>query len=200
VTVSAVTGSVTEAIPDPLTLTVTTSDQDFTIAPGAATYTVTAGQSVDASIVLTGTNGFATPVTYTCTGAPSESTCTGPTGATTASPVTFHITTRAATTSKNSPANRGMRIFYAALLPGLLGILFTASSRKRSLRGLRIVGLILAVGASTLGMSACGGSGGGGGGTHDAGTPPGSYSIGVSATTGGTNPVSASTTFTLQVN
>ena len=90
-----------------------------------------------------------------------------------------------------------MRIFYAAMMPGLLGILFLAGSRKRSLRGLRLLGLILALGVSTAWMASCSNSNGG---TKNPGTPTGSYTITVNATTGGTNPLTAQTTFTMQVN
>lgn len=194
--ISATGGGVTHTTP--FTVTVNATDQSFTLAPASATYQVTQGQSVDTTVTLTAANGFNTPVTYTCTDPASESLCTGPSGATNATSVQFHITTRAPTTSKNM-GKRSARFFYAALLPGLLGVLFTASSRKRSLRGLRVLGLIVALGASTVWMSACGGGGGGGGGTKDPGTPVGSYTITVNATTGGTNPQTGQTTFTLQV-
>jgi hypothetical protein len=82
-----------------------------------------------------------------------------------------------------------MRIFYAALLPGVLGIMFTAGSRKRSLRGMRLLGLIVALGFSTLWLGSCGG---GGGGNSNPGTPTGTYTITINATTGGSNPITPS--------
>ena len=81
----------------------------------------------------------------------------------------------------------------------LLGIMFTLGSRKRSLRGMRLLGLIVVLGFSTLWLGSCGGSNGGGG-TKDAGTPTGPYSITVNATTGGANPITATTTINLTVN
>jgi vacuolar-type H+-ATPase subunit I/STV1 len=87
------------------------------------------------------------------------------------------------------PFGRGSRIFYAALLPGLLGIVFMAGSRKLSQRGMRLLGLIVVLGFSTIWMASCSGSNSG---NHDPGTLPGTYPITVSATTGGAAPVTNS--------
>ncbi len=90
-----------------------------------------------------------------------------------------------------------MRIFYAALLPGLLGIVFSAGSRKRRLQGIRLLGLLVILGGSTLWLASCGGSSAsssnnGGGSTQ--GTPAGTYTISVSGTSG-----SATATTSFQV-
>jgi hypothetical protein len=89
-----------------------------------------------------------------------------------------------------------MRIFYAALLPGLLGIMFVGGSRKRSLRGLRLLGLIAVLGFSTLWLASCGG--GSGGGTKDPGTPKGPATVNVNAVATGAASITASPV--LQVN
>ena len=90
VTVTGTTGSVSESTT--VSLTITATDQSFTIAPQNATYAVTQGQSINAVLTLTATNGFATPVTYTCVDPASESNCTGPAGATTTTSPSFQIT------------------------------------------------------------------------------------------------------------
>ena len=182
-----------------LSLTVTTTTQSFTLAPQNQTYQVSQGQSVTATVTLTATNGFNSPVSYTCSeqSTLTESTCTGPSGPIPATtPASFLITTTAATTRLQRPFDRGTRIFYAALLPGLLGIVFTFGSRKRSLRGMRMLGLSMVLGFSTLWLGSCGSSNSSSG---NPGTPKGSYTVTVNATTGGTNPVTGTTTFTLQV-
>jgi subtilase family serine protease len=179
------------------TLTTTATDQSFTLAPQNANYSVTRPQSVNATLTLTPTNGFNTAVTYTCTDAVSETTCTGPSGPTSTTSPAFVITTTAPTRAMVAPFGRGKGIFYAALLPGMLGIMFTVGSRKRSLRGMRLLGLIAVLGFSTLWLGSCGGSNSG---THDLGTPTGKQSVTVNATTGGANPVTASTTITFTVN
>ncbi len=179
-------------------LTVTATDQKFTLAPQNPTYTTSAGGTVQATVTVTPTNGFNTPVTYTCTAdtAP-QSICTAPSGA---QPVSinpqFTITTTTPTGALHNPFERGSRIFYAAFLPGLLGILFTFGSRKRAARGMRMMGMILMLGASTLWLGACSGSNT----QKNVGTPPGSYTVTVNATTGGANPVTATTTINFTVN
>jgi subtilase family serine protease len=192
--ISASGGGVTPQ-PVAFSLTTTATDQSFTIAPQNGSYTVTRPQSANVTLTLTPVNGFNTAVTYTCTDPASESTCTGPSGPTTSTSPAFVITTTAPTRAQVMPFGGGMRSFYAALLPGLLGIMFTVGSRKRSLRGMRLLGLIVALGFSTLWLGSCGGNSG----TKNPGTPPGPYSISVNATTGGANPVTATTTINLTV-
>ena len=208
VTISATGGGVTPAN-QTIVLTVSKTDETVTLAAGNATYTVTQGSPVTATITVTGTNGFTTgsganaqtvePVTYTCTEPSSltESTCTGPAAATQATSVSFTITTTAPSAKLQRPFDRGSRILYAVLLPGLLGIVLTFGSRKRSLAGLRMLGMILVLGCSTLWLGSC--SGGTSSSQGNSGTPQGSYTITINATTSGAVPVTGSTTFTLQV-
>jgi subtilase family serine protease len=180
-------------------LVVTATTQSFTLTPQNQTYQVPQGQSVTATVTLTPSKNFNTPVSYTCSeqATLTESTCTGPSGPIPATtPASFLITTTAATTRLQRPFDRGTRIFYAALLPGLLGIVFTFGSRQRSRRGMRMLGLIMVLGFSTLWLGSCGGNNSSSG---NPGTPKGSYTITINATTGGTNPVTGTTTFTVNV-
>jgi hypothetical protein len=80
----------------------------------------------------------------------------------------------------------------------LFGIVFTAGSRKRAVRGLRFLSLIAVLGLATLWLGACS-SGNSGGGGSNPGTPAGSYTVTINATSGGANPVTGSTTVTLRV-
>jgi subtilase family serine protease len=179
-------------------LTTTATDQSFTLAAQPGSYSVSPGQAIPgASITLTPVNGFSTPVTYTCNDGVPESMCTGPTGPTAETTIPFAVTTTAPTMSQSKPFGRGMRIFYAALLPGLLGSMFTVGSRRRSLRGMRLLGLICLLGFSTLWLGSCSGSGGS---IKNAGTAAGSYTVTINATTGGANPQMATTNFTVVVN
>jgi hypothetical protein len=67
----------------------------------------------------------------------------------------------------------------------------------------RLLGLIVVLGVSTLGLGACGG---GGSSTHsqgNPGTPAGNYQVTISATTGapsGGTAITGTTTITLTVN
>lgn len=169
----------------------------FSLTATPSSYQVTQGASVTATVNLTPINGFTGMVTYTCNDTVSESTCTGPTTATANTSVSFVITTKAPVARLERPFDRGAKIFCATLFPGLLGIVFVAGSRKRSLRGVRFLGLLMALGFSTMWLGSCGGSSSS---TKDPGTPTGTYSITVSgaATVNGA-PVTRQTTIQLVV-
>jgi hypothetical protein len=173
----------------------TTSSSDFTLAANPASYLVTQGASIDATINVTFASGFTGTVTFTCpTDSAPGSICTIPNAQINASgPVSVHVTTTAPTVGSLRPSDQGIRIFYASLLPGLLGLVFTAGSRRRSLRGLRFLGLIVVLGFSTLWLASCGGNANR---APTGGTTPGSYSITVTGTSGA---ASSSTTFQLVV-
>ena len=159
----------------------------FTFTPTAASYQVTQGSPIDATVTVTLAGGFNGTITFTCTDPAPESICTAPPdiNATTSTAVSFHITTTAPTVATLRPSDRGTRILYAVLLPGLLGIMFTAGTRRRSLRGLRFLGLIVVLGFSTLWLASCGG-GSGSSGNSDPGTTKGTYTITVNAISGST--------------
>jgi len=166
----------------------------FTLVPTAGSYQVAQGSPVTATVNLTALNGFTGQVTYTCTDAASESTCTGPTTAIASTQAaSFAITTTAPVARLERRFDRGSRIFYATLLPGLLGLVLVASSRKRSVRGVRFLGLLMVLGFSTIWLGSCGGSSSG---PKDPGTPTGSYTITVKGTSGS---LTRQTTFQLVV-
>jgi hypothetical protein len=194
-----------------VSLTVTATQEKFSIAStNGGTFPVNAGGSASISIGVTSTTGFvinttspattALPLTYTCTQSslPSEASCTfSPTGgnSVSATSVALSITTSAPTGQMRPPLGRGSQIFYALLLPGLFGMVFAAGSRTR---GARLLSLIVVLGFSTLWLGACGGN------TNSSqknpGTPAGTYSVVVNATTGGAVPISNSFTVTLTVS
>jgi hypothetical protein len=122
------------------------------------------------------------------------------TATTSSTTLTLTIQTTPPTARLQRPLHRGVRIFYAVLLPGLFGMVFTFSSRKRSFGTARMLALILVLGFSTVWMASCGGSSGGSNNTNP-GTPVGSYAITVNATTGGASPLTPTTPlkFTLSV-
>jgi subtilase family serine protease len=166
----------------------------FTLAPTVGSYQVAQGSSVTAIVNLTAFNGFTGQVTYTCTESVSESTCTGPTTAVSSTQAaSFLVTTKAPIARLERPFDRDSRILYATLLPGLFGIVVVASSRKRSLRSVRFLGLLMVLGFSTIWLGSCGGSNHG---PKDPGTPTGSYTITVTGTSGS---LTRQTSFTLVV-
>lgn len=170
---------------------------------GAVNITVTSSSTP--SFVISSGSGQQTAlaITYTCSGLPTESNClftpgTMNTATTQSTTLTLTIQTTAPTARLQRPWDRGPRIFYAGLLPGLFGIVLTFSVRKRSYGTLRILALVIGLGFSTLWMASCGGTSGGGSNSNP-GTPVGSSTVVVNATTGGANPITSSLTFTLTV-
>src|SRR6202034_3219545 len=113
------------------------------LAPSATSFDVTQGASVNATVNVAFAAGFAGTVTFTCTDPAPGSICNLPPQINAAGQVSFNITTTAPTVGSLRPSDRGTRIFYAALLPGLLGIVFTAGSRRRSPGGLPLSGFVL---------------------------------------------------------
>ncbi len=181
-------------------LNVSATNQTYTMTPtNGTTYSVAQGATASVPITVTGTNGFVSgsstvlPVTYTCTGLPSGTTCTSsPSGATTATSVTVSIVTTAPSVIRG--ALGGNRLFYALLLPGFFGVVLVAGSRTR---GLRLLTLIVVLACSTLWLGACSSSSK----THTptGGTPTGTTTVTISATTGGATPVTSTLPITLTV-
>jgi subtilase family serine protease len=154
--------------------------QDFKIAANPTTVTVTSpGLSGTTTLTITPLGGFSHAVTYTCTGLPSEAACTFATAATGG---TLTITTMAPSAKMDkSPLGRNRTLFYALLLPGFLGLVVSAGSRKRKLHELRLLSLIAVLALSTLWMPACGG---GSSTPSNPGTPAGTSTVTVTATAG----------------
>ncbi len=208
VTVTGTSGS--NSASAAVSFSVTASNETFTLASNlgtSGTLSVKQGQTGQVNLTVSSTTGFVTttggnsqttaPLSYTCSGLPNLSNCTfSPISPNQATAVTVSITTTASTTAEARPVG-GTRVFYAALFPGLFGIMFIAGSRRRSLRGIRMLGLIVMLGVSTFWLGSCGGSNNSSTGTQ--GTTPGNYTVTVNATTGGSAPITGSYSFTLTV-
>jgi hypothetical protein len=190
-------------------LTVTPTTESFTLAPtNGATFAVPVGGTASVQLAVSSSNGFVNstssttvlPLNYSCAGLPgtAEITCqfspnTGQQVSATA--VTLNLVTTPRTVKLDRPFDRSRGMFYALLLPGLFGILFIGGSRTRTSR---LLSLIVLVGCSTLWLGACGGSSSSA--LKNAGTPPSTYSVTVTATTGGASPlVATSPAITLTV-
>jgi subtilase family serine protease len=192
-------------------LTVTKTTASFTLSTTAATFPVGVGGTDNILVTVQSQTGFLNsgngttilPLTYTCSGIPvtAEISCIVNNGQpTTASTVTVNIVTTPVTTKlEHSPLTRA-HILYAALLPGILGIL-CLGPRARTMR---FLSLIVFLGLSTLWLGACGGkkvptSNVGPSSLPNAGTPPGNYTVTINATTGGAVPITGSLPIHLSV-
>jgi hypothetical protein len=94
------------------------------------------------------------------------------------------------------PFGRSRELFYALLLPGFLGLVLSTGNGKRRWRGVRTLSLILFLALSTLWMPACGG---GSSAPRNPGTPIGTSTVTVTATSAGTPALTHHATITLTV-
>ncbi len=198
-----------------VSLTVTPTTESFTLAStNGATFPVIAGGTASVQIVVSSTSSpsfivgtgtgatTAVPLTYSCSGSPNlasaEIACTvNNNQPTNLLAVTAVLTTTGPTTQIRRPFGSG-RLVYAFLLPGLFGVVFAVGSRKR---GIRLLSMIVVFTCCTIGLGSCGGGGNSGGsGGSNPGTPAGTYTITISATTGGASPLTNSTQITLNVS
>jgi hypothetical protein len=172
----------------------------FTIQPGFAGVSgptdvsiTSPGLSGTTSIGIIASSNFTTAISFTCSGLPTEATCS-PASATGQGPTT--VVSSNITVSTMGPhtvmlrGNDG-RAYYAVLLGGTLpfGLFFVAAPRRRRWSILAL-GMLLAV---IVTVPACGG-----GSSHhqDPGTPAGTYTVTVTATAGS---LTQQGTFTLVV-
>jgi hypothetical protein len=156
--------------------------QSFTLTANPTTVTVSApGQSGSTTITIeTSGNLKGTSVTgFACSGLPSGSACTfGAVGSN--DTVTLSITT---TGPSAGIFRHHQGLFYAMLLPGFLGMLSMAG-RKRTLRGVRLLALIVVLGLSVMWVACGGSSSGGTTPPPNTGTPTGTSTVTVSAASG----------------
>ena len=206
----AATGAIAAVVSSAINLTVSKTSESFSLSSTAKTFAVGVGGTASIQIAVTGTNGFintgnnttVVPLTYSCSGIPAnaEISCQpqGNAQPTNATAITVALVTTPVTAKLNRPFGRS-RIFYAALLPGIFGLLFV----RPRMRSLRMLGLIMVLGFSTVWLGSCSGSKTSNVGPNslsNGGTPPGNYSITINATTGGSVPLTGSLPITLSVS
>jgi VCBS repeat protein len=200
----------------PQTVVLIGSAPDFSVATSSsASATVTPGQTASYSFSIAPTGGFTQAVTFSCSDAPSMSSCMvtpssvtlNGSGSTT---VTVKVATTAATSGFVAPVNfidRGnpnsLRLTVLALCVALAALLISFSARPHWGRCAAAAVFISVMFAAAL-LVACGGgssssSSGGGGGTT--GTQAGMYTIVVTGTAGtGSSTTSHKISFNLTVN
>jgi hypothetical protein len=150
-----------------------------TSSTGSTSATVTAGATASYSLMIGG-GGIAGTATLTCANAPRGATCSVPGSlnlkATSATPLTVTVTTTSSTSGRLPP--RHATWFWATAVFGLL--MLPGARRKRQssrwLTGLPFLLLIL--------ICSCGGGMQTGSQRNPNGTPPGQYTLVVTATVG----------------
>jgi hypothetical protein len=154
------------------TLTVT-SAPTYIVTANPSTLTIRAGQTGQASIIVTPTNNYQGTITFTCGNLPANVTCTfspasltltpASSGSVTAQQTTLTVNTNASSTVVGMLApHQGSQVLTASLffLPGGLTGLLIAFNRKRLLKHKRLQVLLILVAllSGLTGLSACGGS------------------------------------------
>ena len=166
--------------------------QDFTVTlPSNPTTVIVSAPGDKGTTMLTITPefGFSQAVSFSCTGLPSETTCSAGSVTPNGGPVMTTLTiVTSAPSARLWPESRGSGLFYALLIPGLLGVtLLSSKDREGRLRRTHLLALTAGVVWVALWVPACGG----GASTSpppDPGTPVGTTTISVVAAGGGGAP------------
>jgi hypothetical protein len=192
------------------TVSLSGAGQDFTLdTPGgiSPTATVAPGQTATFTFGVGSEGGFNQTVSFTCTGAPSESSCAlSPNPAAPGSSITATVTTTAPSAGSprtlpplqpRLPGPQALLMLAVLLVMAagtIRGLRQIGASRRRTILVPLAAGLLLA-----LGLAGCGG--GSGGGSHKPGTPAGTYFLTVTGTAGsGSTALSRSLILTLNVS
>jgi FG-GAP-like repeat/FG-GAP repeat len=190
----------------PQTAALVGTGQNFSLAATPSTTTVTPGQAGNYTLTVSPLNGFAQKIVFSCSGAPSNSTCTVSPASVTlngSASMTANVAIVTAGTSASlghfyglPPARSSLGLWLA--LPGLLGLVLLSGQSSRShrrlarlLNGSTLIGILLL----TLTWPACGG-----GGRSSSQTPVGTYNVVLAGTyTSGTATVTQKVKVTLVV-
>lgn len=187
-----------------------TATGDFCFAPVAA-QTVASGSTATFTLELFSANSFTGTISLSCSGAPTEGSCTPPSQITVGQQFSVTVATTAASSSSVIPPAVGtdplLRVkgrlgawpatgtnCAALLLVAALLLLVLLPSRSNALKFMQCAALILAVG---IGLAACGSSSSDPA-TSDSGTPSGTYAITVTGTD--TNSVTRTATLNLSIS
>jgi uncharacterized repeat protein (TIGR03803 family) len=172
---------------------------DYQLAVTPSSLTIVAGQSGTAKFTVTPMNGFNSEVSFTCSGLPSGATCTfapssiTPSGGNPSSS-TLTISTSAASAALWGRTSSSRYLSYALLLP-FVGMIFgVAALRKQAPPGWRVCG-ICALALLATGLTSCGSSSKAG----NSGTPAGTSSVMVMASTSGSGATSHTAALTITI-
>jgi Abnormal spindle-like microcephaly-assoc'd, ASPM-SPD-2-Hydin len=157
---------------------------DFTLGlSGSTSETVASGQTANFTVTLTPMNGSSGTFTFACGALPANASCSfNPSSEQVSANATGSVTVQVATGHASASVRRPDFGWGAApLLCGFVLLPLAVWRKRRTLILLAVLG-ILAGGASSCGGGGGGGGSGAGGGSN---TPPGTYTIGVTATADG---------------
>jgi hypothetical protein len=182
--------TVTDIAPNsPQTLSLTGSGVDFTLDPnGGTSLTIVNGQNAVYPLLLSSAANIPGTATFTCTGAPANSTCnitpsTVALGTTTTISVTVLTGVSSTAQSSRPQINRSGMVWLATLLP--LGLLVVGRSRRSWLASSVLLGCLVVATGCGAGRAIPLQSGSNPNPTPVPITPAGTYTIVASASSGG---------------
>ena len=161
--------------------------QDFSLPAASSAVTVTAGQTATANFTVTSMSGFTGTVLFTCSvpASMSEASCSATSAQISASSGASSTLTVTTTGSHHvALRTRPGRWMASGIGAVFVGFILLGTPRVRRRAGLLVLFTLLLL---SIGMTSCGGNGGGsgtGGGHTDPGTPAGTYSLTLTATSG----------------
>jgi hypothetical protein len=178
----------------------------FTVTASPSSVTMTPGQFATIELTVTSQNGFSEAVNLSCSGLPGVSNCnfnpvvlTPPANGSTTSALQITTTAPSGYGSKNDNPFQGKGTAYAVIIPGVLALAGVGALRRRHLAVLRVLGIVLLLGAASMGLMACNQrySYEHHHPSPNYGTPAGSYTVVISAySSNGTNITQATSTDT----
>jgi hypothetical protein len=182
---------------------------DFTIAATDTSSSVQAGGTANYSVQVSSLSGFLGAVSLSCSGAPSHAICSVSSSSvflfdTAIATFTLTVTTKAPSAPSlilaRGPASPPQSRWRLGLWPALLGLIFVAALTRRRQKRARACASALSPLAAVLMclvfLAGCGGGGPAPPPPPSGGTPPGTYTLTVTAASGS---LTHSTTVTLIV-
>lgn len=148
--VTAVTSNAATALPG------------FTVTASPSSLTLPAGQYGTVNLTITSQNGFSEAVNLSCSGLPGASTCNfNPVVATPKANGSVISAMQITTMARSGSASQGASLrthsntTYALVVPGLLALAGLGALRRRNFAALRVVGVLMLLGAGTFGLTSC---------------------------------------------
>ena len=167
---------------------------DYSVSIPNSSATISAGQSATINIDVAPQHGFSGAITFSCTGLPANSSCSfnpasvTPNGSAASTTLTISTAARSLAASVRPVRKPGAPVFATALL-AIFGVILLGAGKKRKWQS---VTLMLCALALIGGLIACGG-GNPPPPVQTQGTPAGTFSVVVTATSGGTSHTSTVT-------
>lgn len=133
----------------------------FTVTASPSSLSLTPGEYGTVNLTVTSQNGFSEGVNLSCSGLPGATTCnfnpvviTPPANGSRISALQITTTATSGISSDEARVGRSSTL-YAVLIPGALVLAGVGALRRKNNRALRVLGLVLLLGAGTMGVSGC---------------------------------------------